>query len=193
MLTLPTKASGLTLVELLTALSITAVVLAAGAPAMGQWIRDLEVRSSASALLAAVQATRAEALSRNASVRLQLVDKQGRPGWSVSCVQVSARCPATVRSLPVDGATFVRWGGATSQSTLALASPLDAGSSLPNGVSFDALGGAPGVAQGTDLARIDVMGSRAGSGRRLVLTIAAQGMIRLCDPAAADSHPERCP
>ncbi len=192
MLRLQSKAPGLTLVELLIALSITAMVLAAGAPAMGQWIRDLEVRSSASALLAAVQATRAEALSRNATVRLQLVDKQGRPGWAVGCVQVSARCPKIVRNLPVDGATAVRWGGATSQSNLVLAAPLDAGSSLPNGVSFDALGGAPGVAQGTDLARIDVMGPGVGGGRRLVLTIAAHGMIRLCNPAAADSHPERC-
>lgn len=193
MLMLHLRASGLTLIELLIALSITAVVLAAGAPAMGQWIRDLEVRSSAAALLAALQATRAEALSRNATMRLQLVDKQGRPGWVAGCVQVSARCPATVRSLPVDGATAVRWGGATPQSMPALASRLAAGGALPNGISFDALGGAPGVARGTDLARIDVMHARGEGVRRLVLTIAAHGMVRLCDPAAAAGHPERCP
>lgn len=193
MLTYQARASGLTLIELLIALSMTAVVLAAGAPAMGQWIRDLEVRSSATALLAALQATRADALSRNATVRLKLINAQGRPGWVVGCVQVSARCPATVRSLPVDGSTAVRWGGATPQSMPPLASQLQAGRALPNGVSFDALGGAPGVSQGTDLARIDVTDARMDGGRRLVLTIAAHGMVRLCDPAAAASHPERCP
>lgn len=193
MLTSRSATSGLTLIELLITLLVTAVVLAAGAPAMGQWIRDIEVRSSAGALLAALQATRAEALSRNATVRLQLVDKQGRPGWAVGCVQASARCPAELRSLPVDGSTAVRWGGATLPSMPALASPLAAGSALPNGISFDALGGASGVAQGTDLARIDVTHARAAGGRRMVLTIAAHGMARLCDPAAATGHPERCP
>lgn len=188
----PQRLAGVTLIELMIALAVAAIVLSVGAPAAGQWLRDVEVRSSASALLGALQSARAEAIVRNAPVRLQLTDGLGRPGWDVGCVQVVARCPATIRRQPVSTDTGVRWGAASSANTPAVSTAITAGLGLPAGVTFDALGAAPAVGAGTDIARIDITHARTDDVRRLVILIAAQGMVRLCDPLAATDRPERC-
>ncbi len=183
--------SGVSLVESLVVLAVSAVVLATGAPALGRWVRDLEVRSSASVLLSALQAARTEAVTRNADVRLALGDAQGRIGWRLSCVRVTPNCPDTIRRLPVDGSSRVRWGGA-SAAMPGFDSALAAGAGLPGRVGFDAVGAAPAVAAGTDLARIDITHADDAAARRLVVLVAAQGMVRLCDPAAVAGTPEHC-
>ncbi len=189
---LTSRHAGMTIIELMTVLTVSSILLAFGAPAAGQWLRDVEVRSSAGALLAALQSARAEAVARNAPVRLRLVDAQGRPGWDVGCVQVTARCPATIRRQPVSAATDVRWGASLPVNMPALTAAIAAGAGLPAGITFDALGAAAAVGSGTDIARVDVTHARDDGARRLVILIAAQGMVRLCDPVAATNRPERC-
>lgn len=184
--------AGLSLIELMITVALSAIVLAMAAPAMGNWVRDVEIRSSAASLLAALQGARAEAIARNTLVRLQLTDALGRPGWEVRCVRVSPTCPPALRRLPVNAGSEVRWGAATPGNMPTLVDAIDAGSGLPAGVTFDALGAAPAVAGGTDIARIDVTHARDGSARRLVVVIAARGMVRACDPLAVGSAPERC-
>ncbi len=189
---LTSRHAGMTIIELMTVLTVSSILLAFGAPAAGQWLRDVEVRSSAGALLAALQSARAEAVARNAPVRLRLVDAQGRPGWDVGCVQVTARCPATIRRQPVSAATDVRWGASPPANMPALTAAIAAGAGLPADITFDALGAAAAVGSGTDIARVDITHARDDGARRLVILIAAQGMVRLCDPMAATNRPERC-
>ncbi len=188
----PGQARGVSLVESLVVLAVSAVVLATGAPALGRWVRDLEVRSSAGALLSALQAARIEAVTRNADVRLALGDAQGRIGWRLSCVRVTTDCPDTIRRQPVDGSSRIRWGAAALAAMPAFSTALAAGTGLPGQVGFDAVGAAPDIAAGTGLARIDVIHADSTDARRLIVQVAAQGMARLCDPAAADGHPEHC-
>ncbi len=184
--------AGVSLVESLVVLAVAAIVLASGTPALSRWVRDIEVRSAASALLAALQAARAEAVVRNADVQLALGDAQGRTAWRLSCVRVSAQCPATIRQQPVGNDAGVRWGASSLADMPAFTTALAAGTGMPAGVRFDALGGAPAVAAGTDVARIDVTHADGAQVRRLVVLVAAQGMVRICDPAAAVGHPEHC-
>lgn len=183
--------AGVSLVESMVVLAVSAIVLAAGAPSLGRWVRDLEVRSSAGVLHAALQAARAEAVARNASVRLELGDEQGRTAWTLSCVRVSAQCPARIRRQPASQATGVRWGASPLSGMPAYDTALVAGAGMPASVSFDALGTAPAIATGTDVARVDVIHANGGSIRRLVVQVSAQGMARICDPAALD-HPAQC-
>lgn len=184
--------AGVTLAEVLITLTVSAVVLATGAPAMGQWLRDIEIRSSASSLLSALQAARAEALSRNASVRLELNDPEGRPGWRLTCVQVSARCPVQIREETVNTGTGVRWGVATLTGMPAFGTTITAGQGMPASVRFDAVGAAPAVATGADIARIDITHANDANARRRIVLIAAQGMVRICDPAATSGQPGHC-
>lgn len=191
----PGQARGVSLVESLVVLAVSAVVLATGAPALGRWVRDLEVRSSAGALLSALQAARTEAVTRNADVRLALGDAQGRNGWRLSCVRVTPHCPDTIRRQPVDGASRVRWGAAVVTAMPAFGTALVAGAAMPGQIGFDAMGAAPDIAAGTGLARIDVThadSADSADAHRLIVLVAAQGMARLCDPAAAAGHPEHC-
>ncbi len=186
------RQAGVTLAEVLLTLTVSAIVLTIGAPAMGHWVRDIEIRGSASSLLSALQAARAEALSRNASVRLDLSDAQGRPGWRLGCVQVSKRCPALIRQETVNTGTGVRWGGATLAGMPAYSAAVAAGKRMPAAVSFDAIGAAPAVATSGDIARIDVTHANDANARRRIVLIAARGQVRLCDPSAAVGHPEHC-
>lgn len=186
------RQAGVTLAEVLLTLTVSAIVLAIGAPAMGHWVRDIEIRGSASSLLSALQAARAEALSRNASVRLDLTDAQGRPGWTLGCVRVSNRCPALIRQEAVNTGTGVRWGISALNGMPTFGATIAAGHGMPSGVSFDAIGAAPLIAAGGDIARIDITHANDANARRRIVLIAAQGMVRVCDPSAAVGHPEHC-
>jgi type IV fimbrial biogenesis protein FimT len=188
----PMLSRGLTLTELLIVLTLSAIVLAIAAPAMGQWVRDIEVRSSASSLLATLQAARAEAVTRNTSVRLQLPDAEGRPGWQLGCIQSTARCPTLIRQQATDLGTSVRWGAAMLTAMPSVGTVIAAGSGLPAGVRFDATGAAADIATGADIARIDVTYNNQPTTRRIVVLISAQGMARICDPSASASHPTSC-
>ncbi len=188
----PGPADGVSLVESLLVLAVSAIVLAIATPAIGGWVRDLEVRSSAAALLAALQAARAEAVARNAEVQLTLGDDQGHVGWRLSCVRVNAQCPATIRQQPLQRADRVRWGASSLAGMPTFDTTVVAGAGLPGSVRFDAVGAAPAVAAGVDVARIDITHADAAAAHRLVVLVAAQGMVRLCDPAVALGHPQHC-
>ncbi len=185
------RASGVSLVESLVVLAVSAVLLATGVPSLGGWVRDLEVRSSAGALLTALQAARAEAIARNAGVRLVLSDAQGRAGWTLACVQVSVHCPATIRRQPVAQQGGIRWAASSLAGMPPFGTALVAGEGMPASVSFDAVGSAPAIANGNEVARIDVIHIDGEPARRLVVQVSAHGMARICDPVAT-REPRQC-
>lgn len=188
----PMYSHGLTLTELLIVLTLSSILLAIGAPALGQWVRDIEVRSNASSLLAVLHAARTEALTRNAWVRLQLRDTQGRPGWQLGCVQPTARCPSLIRQQATDQGTAVRWGAALLSAMPPIHTAIAAGANFPAAIRFDATGAAPNIATGDDIARIDITYNGEPTTRRMVVMVSAQGMVRLCDASVSNTHPMFC-
>lgn len=188
----PMYSHGLTLTELLIVLTLSSILLAIGAPALGQWVRDIEVRSNASSLLAVLHAARTEALTRNAWVRLQLRDTQGRPGWQLGCVQPTARCPSLIRQQATDQGTAVRWGAALLSAMPPVHTAIAAGANFPAAIRFDATGAAPNIATGDDIARIDITYNGEPTTRRMVVMVSAQGMARLCDASVSNTHPMFC-
>jgi len=65
---------GFTIVELLVAMSIVAVLLALGAPAMGTYLQNSKLAAATSALYSAVQTARTEAIRRNVPTQFVLTD-----------------------------------------------------------------------------------------------------------------------
>src|SRR5215207_4730620 len=63
-------ATGLTLLELLTALAVGGILLMLGVPGYHAWIADLEMRDEVGRLTNAMAVARAEALKRNHRVNL---------------------------------------------------------------------------------------------------------------------------
>jgi type IV fimbrial biogenesis protein FimT len=81
---------GFTLIELMIALAIAALLLTLGMPSFNEFLRNSEIRSTTESLVNGLRVARAEAIRRNLPVTFTLVS--GGPGWTVD--QVDA-CPAT--------------------------------------------------------------------------------------------------
>lgn len=185
-------ATGFSLVELMIVLAVLGILFAVGMPAFGRLLHDIEIRGSAESLRAALQTARTEAVTRNALVRISFDEVSGQPAWTLGCVHVSTRCPETISAYRSQPEVKIRWGVAHADDAIALTVALDAGNRLPSGVTFNALGAAPGVSSGVDASRIDVLHLANDQARRLVLTIAAAGAVRLCDPSADSDSTFRC-
>ena len=63
---------GVGMIELMVAVVIMAILMAAAAPSFSNWISGTRIRSTAESVLAGLQAARSEATTRNAQVRFQL-------------------------------------------------------------------------------------------------------------------------
>jgi type IV fimbrial biogenesis protein FimT len=184
--------AGFSLIELMIVLSILSILFAVGMPAFGRLLHDIEIRGSAEGLRAGLQKARAEAVTRNALVRISFSNVSGRPAWTLGCVRSSLRCPATISSYSVNADTQIRWGAARWNDQTSVSTALAPGHRLPSGVTFNALGAAPGVESNADVSRIDVTHAINEQARRLVLMITAAGAIRLCDPSATSDSVLRC-
>ena len=184
--------AGFSLIELMIVLSVLSILFAIGMPALGRLLHDIQIRGSAEGLRAGLQKARAEAVTRNALVRISFSSLSGRPAWTLGCVHASVRCPATISSYSANADTQIRWGAARWNDQTALSTALTPGDHLPSGVTFNALGTAPSVESNADVSRIDVMHAINQQARRLVLMITAAGAIRLCDPSAASDSVLRC-
>ena len=184
--------AGFSLIELMIVLSVLSILFAVGMPAFGRLLHDIEIRGSAEGLRAGLQKARTEAVTRNALVRISFTNVSGRPAWTLGCVRSSLRCPATISSFGANRDTQIRWGAARSDDQISLSTPLTPGHRLPSGVTFNALGTAPGVETNADASRIDVTHAINEKARRLVLMITAAGAIRLCDPSADSGSVLRC-
>ena len=173
-------------------LSVLSILFALGMPAFGRLLQDIEIRGSAEGLRAALQTARTEAVTRNSLVRISLIDQSGKPAWTLGCVHASARCPEAITTYSAAADTKIRWGASSVDDLIQLDVALAAGHQMPAGVTFNALGAAPGVVSGADASRIDVIHLVSNEAKRLVLMIAAAGTVRLCDPSAASDSVLRC-
>ncbi len=73
MLTLASR-RGFTLIEVLVTMSILALLLALGAPAMGTYLQNSKLAAATSSLYTAVQTARTEAIRRNVQAQFVLTD-----------------------------------------------------------------------------------------------------------------------
>ncbi len=184
--------AGFSLIELMIVLSVLSILFAVGMPAFGRLLHDIDIRGSAEGLRAGLQKARTEAITRNAMVRISFSNLSGRPAWTLGCVRSSLRCPETISSYSANADTQIRWGTGRSNDQVALSTALAPGRRLPSGVTFNALGAAPGLESNADASRIDVTHATNKQARRLVLMITSAGAIRLCDPSADNGSVLRC-
>ena len=84
---------GFTLIEIMVALVIMAVLLALGLPAVNGWMTDSRVRSQAEYVLSGLQLARGEAIKSNTLVRFQLVTPPVPPA-----VSMGATCALSANS-----------------------------------------------------------------------------------------------
>jgi len=173
-------AGGFTLVELMTALAILAILLAMAAPGYRSWGANTQIRAAAGSVVQGLQAARAEAIKRNARVRFLLA---GNHAWTV-CTGADEACPEILDS----GRTVeARSGGLSISSTIGIGTA----------VVFDAFGrmALPALPEGATHAAIDIAPAAGDVDIRPVrVVIELGGGVRTCEPGIRDgADPRACP
>lgn len=190
---------GLTFIELVVVMAILAFTVAAMAPEVGSWMRNLSTRNAGESLRSGLERARMEALRRNTNVSFWLVNDSAKtlssacilssngPSWVVSVSSPSGKCDATP-STTADPMLIDRWSAAEGAIGVQVAGQ-DLNAAATSSVTFNSLGQVLGT--GSQLARIDVSHSTPGV-RVLRLQIEAGGSIRLCDPNVDVTDPRKC-
>ncbi len=164
MLTLTRRQAGVTLIELLIAITLLSLLVGMGVPAFRSWIQNSQVRTAADTVLNGVQLARAEAIRRNKPVEFIL-----RTGADWSVVLVSPRTTLQERK-----------GSAGSKNAVFNATPAGA-----DRITFNPIGAPAGSNQNGSfpIQQIDITSSQSVSGLRpLRITISVSGSVRMCDP-----------
>ena len=180
----PLRQQGFTMVELMIAVTVLAILLSVGLPSFQAWIVNARIRTTTEAMQNGLQLARSEAVKRNTRVRFIL---NGGTGWIVQTndgTEIQRRpsgegsSGVTVAATP-NGATQVTFNalGMSVFNTDASLSILSLEMDVPTTILP--------AAQSREL-RITVASSQAAN-------IPAGGQIRMCDPYfAAAGDPRSC-
>lgn len=168
------RSKGFSLIELIIAVALLALVLVLGIPTFSGVLASMRVRSVAEGMLGGIQMARTEAMRRNQPVTFSL-DSEDGGGWSVRLVS-----DATVLQTKSAGE-----GGA-----------VVAQSDLGHTLTFNNLGQRivpAGGALSFSLSNPDVAPCQpSGNVRCLTIVVQPSGQVRLCDPQRAAPDPQAC-
>ena len=172
--------AGVTLIELVIGIAIIALLLTLSLPSMQLWMRDLQIRAGAESILEGLQLARQEAVRRNANVIFTLTSAGGLTDWTVTDLSTAPVTVIQSRSSAA-GTPNARLIASTALlGAQVYTNTPTAVAVLPAGATFNGTGR---VNPGANLTRIDVTNVQSTAARRLVITIAPGGQMRLCDPA----------
>lgn len=180
---------GFSIIELMIAVAIVAIVTALAFPSYKAWIQNTKIRTTAESIMNGLQIARAEAVRRNASVQFVL---GANSDWTVGCVVVVAapvapavtplECPAVIQS---------RSTGDGSSSAITVVETL-AGNRT---VAFTNLGTVAPAPVAFTQVDVNVLASVLADARNLRVTLGTGGNARMCDPNTSlpSTDPRKCP
>jgi type IV fimbrial biogenesis protein FimT len=207
------RQSGVTLIEMLVAISIIATLMFLALPNMATWLNNSQIRTTAETLLAGINVARTEALRRNAVVRFQLANSLDSScalsatgtNWVVSLGNPAGLCDKAPASLTdpdpptaTDPKIIQKKSGtegsrqaevtATGGSTLYFSGigRLTSPLGVPNITAINITNPVGGSCQHVDATN--------GTMRCLRITISTGGQIKMCDPAVTTdpTDPRTC-
>jgi type IV fimbrial biogenesis protein FimT len=197
------RSSGFTIIELLIGITILAIVLGLGAPAMGTYLQNSKLAAATASFYAGVQAARTEAIRRNIQTQFVLTDL---PLTTANLANAAGLEFTTGRSwvvrsaLPLGGfdPRLVDQKSSNEGEASVVAPSLVVNSIGPAGyigaIPFNGFGGTV-----TNQAyRIDISNPAAGACapggpvRCRQIRISPGGQISVCDPAAAVGDSRAC-
>jgi len=168
------KMTGFTLVELMTVITVMAIMLFFALPNFNVWLQNTQIRTAGEAILNGLQLARAEAVRRNVNVELRM---DLSSGWT-------ARLPGTGEVIQT------RLAGEGSSAALVTFTPASATT-----VTFSSFGTIATNADGTNTItefKIDSPALAAADSRELCIMIRTGGNVRMCDPQVASTDTRSC-
>lgn len=189
------KQRGFTILEVVIAITVAALILVAALPNAMAWMRNTRIRTAAEAISSGLQQARNEAVRRNQPVGFYLVSdadsismtdacalSSTSSGWIVSTASPAGKC-ATNR----DAFIAMRPPGDTGNG-LAVAA-VDSAAGAANAVTFNGYGQ---ISAAGAIGCIRVRNAADPSARGLNIAVNAGGQVRMCDPAVGGSDPRIC-
>lgn len=181
------RSAGFTLIELMIAIAILAIMLLIALPNFAIWMQNTQIRTAGEAVLNGMQLARAEAIRRNVNVELRLDPVAGvvSSSWT-ACVAGTG--PACVAGTP----EFIQSRVAGEGSAAALVTITPAGATT---VTFNSFGSVATNADGTVTVteiKIDSPAIAAADSRELCILVRAGGNVRMCDPQVAVTDTRSC-
>lgn len=194
--------TGLSLIELMVAITVLGILIVMGFPSYTQWIQNSRIRAAAESIVSGLNLARTEAIRRNTTIRFDLVNS-----LTSSCaLSTSGTSWVVARGSPA-GACGVAPAAATDTSAATTSDPKIVqkwtSAEAAQGITVAATGGTSIVFNGlgrvsgaSPITRIVVNHSTgtASDHRRLEVRATSGGLIRMCDPQVSDtSDPRACP
>jgi type IV fimbrial biogenesis protein FimT len=197
----PPRDRGFSLIELLVAVSVLAILMAVAMPNFTAWIRNAQVRTVADALQASIRLAQTEAQRRNQSV---VLFRTTDASCALTATANAAGMRWQIRSVPnplmtdaADGPAAIQCGTlseAGSQVTLS-------GSETAAALCFSSDGRQTSLTNPTSIGlnctagatwyRVEPSTSHA-ENRALRLDVSLSGAVRMCDPNKATTAPDGC-
>jgi len=195
------QAVGLTLIELMVAITIFGLLLVMAAPGLSDWLANLRLRNTAEALGAALQGARSEAVARNSRVRFQLTSTLGAdctlntsgPHWVINldpaadATAVESNCDDALSETDAPR-ILSRHDGSQAAGSAALTASQSA-------LVFNGLGRlTPAGAVSFEVKSTEANACVSDGGTRTCMhvEVSAVGQVRVCNPAVASAHPAAC-
>lgn len=163
------KSRGFTIIELLVAVAVLALMLMLGVPAMGTWLGNASIRANAEAVSNAIQFARTEAIRRNTNVQITM-DAAGT-SWTINLVS--------------DGSVVQERGADAKASSVAVTFEPSASRT----VTFNGLGAITDAAPITAI-KVDSTTMAAAESREMCVMIGVSGIARMCDPQRSTANLE---
>lgn len=178
---------GVSLVELMIAMVIVGILLAAGIPAFSTWIQNTRIRTTAESIQNGLQLARAEAVRRNVLVQFSRGGGTSSD-WTVGCttpvdlngdgIEDPGDCPAIIQARSAsEGSTNVNV------------------SATQDVVVFNGLGRVTPSTTATNNINITYPSggacALAGPMRCLRIVVSSGGQVRMCDPAVSSTTDPR--
>ena len=168
------SSAGFTLIELMIALVILAIMLLIALPNFAVWMQNTQIRTAGEAVLNGMQLARAEAIRRNTAVELRM---DVSSGWT-------ARLQGTGEVIQS------RIAGEGSAAAAVTITPADA-----TKITFNSFGSIATNDDGTPAIteiKIDSPSIAAADSRELCILVRAGGNVRMCDPQVAVTDTRSC-
>ncbi|MFH0132706.1 GspH/FimT family pseudopilin [Variovorax sp. VaC1] len=187
------RMKGFTLVEMMVAIALFALLVAFAYPSYTSFIQNAQIRTAAESIINGLQLARAEAIRRNSNVEFRLLNTStgaavtGGTDWRI--MAAAANTPTTLdQEVQTRRETSPSSKARAQVATAVGATAANPGAGMPATIAFTGLGR---LSPATTIRQIDITG--ASGGRRLAISLAPGGDVRLCDPLLAlATNPQGC-